>query len=332
MSFRNVLRLLPGMLATLFMLVDCGGSQTSLPVGAFATREIGSSPLLRQRPWMSPLAQSADLLYVSDQSGSIYVYSFPKGQLVGMLTGFSSPAGLCSDKSGNVFITDTLALEIFEYAHAGKKPIATLVDPGGYPEGCSVDATTGDLAVTNYEAIVRKGPGNVSVFSHGSHNTTTYADPAVNQFFFCSYDGKGNLYADGVNAGTTQSEFVELTPGSTQLANITLNKRVGYPGGIQWNGGSLIIEDMFTDRLYHVAISGSTGTITGVTVLKHNRSNLLAQFWIQGGTVIAPYGRTGRLANDVGFWSYPSGGLPTKILGAPGSAELFGVAVSLAPK
>jgi len=331
MPIFNRIRTLLGLCATLSVLVDCGGLQSSLPVG-FPSSGFRSSHSPQQRSWMAPQLQSVDLLYVSDENGSVYVYSYPKGQLVGTLTGFSNPAGVCSDKSGNVFITDTPATEIFEYAHGGKKPIASIVDSGGYPESCAVDATTGDLAVTNYEAIVRKGPGNITIFSHGTRNPTTYSDPAVNDFLFCGYDGAGNLYADGINAGTTESEFVELTRGSTQLSNITLNKRVDFPGGVQWRDGALIIEDVSTDRVYRVAISGSKGRITRTTILKRDRSNLLAQFWIQGRTIILPDGKSSRQANRVGFWPYADGGAPTKILGAPGSAELFGVTVSLASK
>jgi hypothetical protein len=330
MPIFNRICMLFGLCASLSILVGCGGSQISLPVGATASSGLRSTQSPQQRSWMAPQLQNTDLLYVSDESGSVYVYSYPKGQLVGTLTGFSNPAGACSDKSGNVFITDTPATEIFKYAHGGKHPIESIVDSGGYPEGCAVDATTGDLAVTNYEAIVRKGPGNITVFSNGTHTATTYSDPAVNAFLFCGYDGAGNLYADGINAGTTESEFVKLARGSTQLSNIMLNKRVAFPGGVQWRDGAMITEDVSTDRVYRVAISGSKGTITRTTILKRDRSNLLAQFWIEGHTIILPDGKTSRRANRVGFWPYSDGGLPTKILGAPGSAELLGVTVSLA--
>ena len=321
-----------GLCATLSILAGCGGSQSSLPLVATASGGARSSQSAPQHSWMAPHLQSVDLLYVSDENGSVYVYSYPKGQLVGTLTGFSNPAGVCSDESGNVFITDTPTTEIFKYAHGGKKPIASIVDSGGYPEGCAVDATTGDLAVTNYEAIVRKGPGNITIFSNGTRTSTTYSDPAVNAFLFCGYDGAGNLYADGINAGTTESEFVELARGGTQLSNIRLNNRVAFPGGVQWRDGALVIEDVSTDRVYRVAISGSKGRVTRTTILKRDRSNLLAQFWIQGRTIILPDGKTSRQANKVGFWPYSDGGAPTKILGAPGSAELFGVTVSLAAK
>ena len=69
------------------------------------------------------------------------------------LSDSNSPYGECVDKAGDVFVADfggnTGTPAILEYAHGGTKPIATLSDPGYYPESCSIDPTTGNLAVTN---------------------------------------------------------------------------------------------------------------------------------------------------------------------------------------
>ena len=55
---------------------------------------------------MAPEAKSEDLLYISDYYG-VHVFSYPKGLHVGDIYGFASPAGLCSNKKGDVFVTDT---------------------------------------------------------------------------------------------------------------------------------------------------------------------------------------------------------------------------------
>jgi len=54
-----------------------------------------SQSALRDRSgsWMLPEAKSEDLLYISDVTG-VHVFSYPKGTLVGDLTGFASPQGL----------------------------------------------------------------------------------------------------------------------------------------------------------------------------------------------------------------------------------------------
>jgi hypothetical protein len=40
-------------------------------------------------------------------------------RLVGTLTGFTNPQGDCVDKSNNVWIVDTEASQLIEYAHGG---------------------------------------------------------------------------------------------------------------------------------------------------------------------------------------------------------------------
>jgi hypothetical protein len=277
---------------------------------------------------MAPEAKSEDLLYVSDDSGFIYVFSYPEGKLVGTLAGAYGPSGLCSDKAGHVFVANTQDANILEYAHGGKNPIATLADPGYYPNGCAVDPTTGNLAVANYASTLI-GPGSVSVYSNG-RPPVTYTDPVFNEYLFCGYDDKGNLYVDGVNAGTTQTELAKLPSGKTSFTNIRLKQRIGFPGAVQWDGTYVAIEDATTNIVYRLKVSGSAGAVVGEIRFKGPRSNLLVQFWIQGNAIIVPYGSQSRTVRMIGLWRYPAGGSPTKVLRDPAATELFGATVSLA--
>ena len=70
-----------------------------------------------------------------------------------MLAGFRAPKGECVDADNDVFITDSKLSEIFEYQHGAKKPVNILTDNGYRPYGCSIDFTTGNLAVANDRAI-----------------------------------------------------------------------------------------------------------------------------------------------------------------------------------
>jgi hypothetical protein len=47
-------------------------------------------------------------------------------------------------------MSPTRSNEILEYAHGGTTPTATLADPTGTPSACSVDESTGSLAVGDY--------------------------------------------------------------------------------------------------------------------------------------------------------------------------------------
>jgi hypothetical protein len=53
--------------------------------------------------------------------------------------------GDCSNRTGDVFVPNNT--EVFEYAHGGTSPIATLSLPGNSGAACSIDPSTGNLAV-----------------------------------------------------------------------------------------------------------------------------------------------------------------------------------------
>ena len=89
-----------------------------------------------------------------------------RGKLVGTFdVGFGGSygeSGDCTDANGNVFISNDD--NVFEYAHGGTEPIATLDLPGSNAIGCSVDPTTGNLAVVfsgsgKNVAVVPRCPG-----------------------------------------------------------------------------------------------------------------------------------------------------------------------------
>src|SRR5262249_50697935 len=127
------------------------------------------------KSWMLPDAGKQWLLYVSDgSSGTVDVYNYRvrAGKLYGQITGFSAPYGQCVDKSGNVYIADLGSSKIYEFAHGGTTPIATATDDYGFPIGCSVDPTTGNVAVSNFNGP-SYGPGGIDIFSGGLSGTQT---------------------------------------------------------------------------------------------------------------------------------------------------------------
>ncbi len=316
-----------GALAALLAGCAAPQSQTSLPP-ASALGPLHAAHSGRAASWMNPEAMKTNLLYVSDDQGTVDVFSYPDGKREGTLTGFSGPSGLCSDPKGDVFVTDTGNGDIVEYAHGATEPVATLFEFGVYPEGCSIDRTTGNLAVTNFGSNP-SGAGSVAIFDHAQGAAHLYTDPNFNVYLFCGYDNAGNLYIDGADSGTTQALFAVLPAGGTSFTDLALNQSIGYPGGIQWDGKNLAIEDVSTDTLYRVKVSGSSGSVVGTTHLSA-RSHLVVQFWIQGRTIVVPYGTLNREVKKVGFWPYPAGGSPSKSIGVRKAAELIGATVSLA--
>ena len=92
------------------------------------------------------------------------------------------------------------------------------------------------------------------------------------------------------------------------------------------------MQDVTTDVLYRFKIAGSTGTVASKVQFAGQHADLLAQFTLQGSTLIMPDGAVSRQAHQVGFWAYPAGGSPTKRFRVNGSTELFGTTVSAPTK
>jgi DNA-binding beta-propeller fold protein YncE len=275
--------------------------------------------------WIASNTSSQDLLYVTGDCGGICVFTYPGGALVQQLSDSNIPFGECVDKAGDVFVADfggnTGTAAILEYAHGGTSPIATLSDPGYYPESCSIDPTTGNLAVTN-------DGGPIAIYAGAKGDPTYYTDPNAYLNGFCTYDDKGNLFVDGGYVGSGNYALVEMPKGSYRFKSIKLDYPPSFWYDIQWAGKYLAVAEG-TTVIYHVAISGAKGTTIGSTVLNGPVSGIEVQFWIQSGTIIEPYG-TGNLPNEIGFWRYPTGGkLRKKIDGSKlGNSELIGTVVS----
>jgi DNA-binding beta-propeller fold protein YncE len=308
-------------LGGLIASVSACSSSGATPAATTATRFDAAGS------WIAPAASKQPLLYVSDADGNVDIFSYPDGKPVGKLKGFSSPAGLCSDSAGDVYVVDTGLLEVLEYKHGGTTPTTSLFVMGYYPYGCAVDPTTGNVAVADY-ASQKQGAGGVSIFHPGQTFPSTYQDTAFNAYFFCSYDNNGNLFVDGADYGSYHTELAEMPSGSTSFTAISLDKTIVYPGGVMWDGTNLAIQDTTSRILYRFKIAGTKGKTAGSTVFNGDRTTLIHQFWIAGNSIVIPYGTTQRLVRKIGVWPYPGGGAVTKSFSVPRSTELVGVTLS----
>ncbi len=129
---------------------------------------------------------------------------------------------MCTDDHGDVFMTEIVDStgRIVEYAHGGTHPIATLTDPG-YPMGCSVDPTTGDLAVANFATSSQSG--GLAIYKSATGNPTSFTDPSFHTYSFCGYDDQGNLFVDGIGPEPSNSfKLAELAKRSSSLTTVTL--------------------------------------------------------------------------------------------------------------
>ena len=292
-----------GLSAAVAMLFGCGGSQS--PIGApgampqsYATATHGE----RGGSWMRPEAKSEDLLYVSSEtSGDVYVYTYPQGNLVGTLAGLTGvPAGECVDSSGDVFVTavgqeSDPTSTIYEYAHGGTTPIASLNDPG-LANGCAVDPTSGTLAVVNPADYSSSNPyphhGDVAIYTDAQGTPTMYYSSEFVGFVFCGYDDKGNLYLSASNGEYgNQLQLARLASGSGSFELIDLNAKL-YTGflfgsSVQWDGKHMTVSSDHNPQheavsVYRLSISGSSARVIGTTSLSSRKERHAGQSWNRG--------------------------------------------------
>lgn len=310
------------------MLGGCGGGalQSSPPASNVVPRAAWQSrlPQSHRGSWMSPAAKGNNLVYISNFESPIgvYVYSYPGGTPMGMLTGFTFPQGECVDKSGDVFITDEVANDIVEYAHGGTTPIQTLSDPGAGPNACSIDPTTGNLAVAN---IVPSGSGfgTVSIYAGATGSPSVDVDPFMAFLSFCGYDNQGHLFVDGSNSAFN-FELDEFAGGGFQQIELD-DLTITTAGAIQWDGRFLDLGDPGAVAIYGLVVDPSTNLAYLGRTTTLNNARLVWQYWVQGRRVVAP----DRAEGIWWLYHYPAGGNPTRGI-SPLSAP-YGAAVSKGP-
>lgn len=300
-------------------LAACGGAGVQPPAGTQGNSAAQTTPRARAS-WMLPEAQTDDLLYVSTSGYPVKVFSYPGGKLVGEIA--LASLGICTDSTGHVYLTlfRYYGSQIFVFAHGATKPMRTLDDQPNRAFGCAVNSKNGDLAVTNWIGD-QSQPANLSVFPHGRGRRQVHHYPWITEYYFCTYDKAGNLYFDG--SGARGFALAELPWQQQTTRKVTLDHRVSWPGGIQWDGQDVAISNGTGGSIDRFALNGDKGKLVGTLSLRGAKE--IEQFTIDGATLLAP-----DLAGTKTYaWAYPHGGLPTRVVGKTGG---FGVALSKAPK
>lgn len=272
---------------------------------------------------------------MSNVDTEVTVYSYANQALVGVLTGFQQPMGGCSDTSSNVYITDSAAQQIVEYAHGGSKPIKKLNDAPDYPYACSIDPITGNLAVANDDGSSQEG--NIAIWPQGSGEPTRYTDSQVYNFENCAYDANGNLLANGYVDSGYQTYFAWLPRGGTQLANVIVpgprgGWKWGHIDGVGWDGKYFTIDAY---EIYRIVLTHGQAYYAGETTFQYpegeSESGPFA-FYLTTPTTQATAAISG-IANDDGgdsvtYWPYPGGGEPGAMI-THGIDRPFAVTISL---
>lgn len=312
---RQIYRIVPACALLVFL---SGCATTSIPVSV--SQHARAQNQAMGLPPRNPSGKQA-LLYVMTDTNFAYVADYPSGASLHKVE--TEPdvegTGICSDANGHVFITGyvkgtSFTGYAFEFAHGGASPISTL-SFAGTPTSCSVDTTTGNLAITS-TARGNCDSSTVDIFPRATRTPTTYDVPGFACLTGAAYDAQGDLFVGGSGGGYA---IAELPRGSTDFAGISLNQQIKCAQNechatLQWDGDDLaVIKPTVAHAspiVYRVQISGSLGTIVGTTTFHGNFNGYSgggAQ--IYGNKMILTY-----RANTVGQWSYPAGGKMLKVL------------------
>lgn len=338
--------------ATMTILGGCDGAQLTMDSSVVPAAHRPALPReSRGRSWISPDAKTIKkLLYVSDGSGTVYVFNYKTKDLVGKLTGENGfSQGQCVDKAGNVWFIDFGNIDgilgsAIEYAHGGSAPLKTLKTQG-YSIGCSIDPTSGDLAVAN-TSNAASGPPNVVVFKNASGAPKTYYN------YYCGiplppgYDRQGNLYVEGAVGDSTPNAVCEIPHGGRALKPVAFNASIPIPEGVMWDGRYITlateIGTPLKTAIYQMA-EDESGNLrkVGKTVLtdtcKRDRAAVVQPFIVgyentpanrrQGNVVV---GGNTACERTFDYWNYPAGGDPVgSLLLYPSFTE--SQSVSIAP-
>jgi len=288
-------------------IVGSGGPSMMIPQArSIAPRLDG------ERSWMLPEAKSDHLLYITN-STKVEVYSYPRGAPVGEITDLTSPYGDCTDKKGNVYITDLSAGTVTEYAHGGTQPIRTLSVPGNGAFECAVDPKSGDLAVTSEGSNGSGVGGDVAIFRNATGTPQVFTSSSFLNYEYCAYDKRGNLFVDGTYPrGYNLPILAELPRGASSLTIVNVDYEPGWIAGVQWAGKYLAYGQGVKPKILQFAVNGSSATEVGATPLTD--AYWLTQFIIAGKKAIVVnihFEDRYIYRWDVLVFDYPAGGSET---------------------
>ncbi len=164
-----------------------------------------------------------------------------------ILSGFTSPAALLIDGSGNLYVADTTAGTVSEFAPGAATPSVVITGLSN-PKAMALDGA-GNLYVAN------NGSSTVSKFAPGA----TTASATLTGMFApqaLAFDGSGNLYVVDFD-----DQVMKFAPGATSpTATLT---GVDFPVAIAVDvAGNVYVANFFADTVSKFAPGANTPTLT----------------------------------------------------------------------
>jgi hypothetical protein len=287
------------------LLAGCSVAPAQPPIQTSAQAlSVGRAP----RTLLGP--SGSTLLYLSAYN-AVDVYDYATSTKVASISGFDHASGSCTDAQGNVFITNTGDADILKFSHGGTKP-SYIIDPYPDPVDCSIDPSTGNLAVVNEYGTSDSSPGNVAVYTAAKGKPKIFKSSFATQLLAATYDAKGDLLVSGAQDNVVS--FALLSAGASKLETVSLPHSEGsFSPWVRWDGEYFVVElENFSGTPLFVmyTLNGSSGIEEGYMQVTETAEG---PFWL--GIVGGPKGR--RRANQlvgtfgdsgVLIYDYPEGG------------------------
>jgi len=262
-------------------------------------RLIASAVMPQVRPIQIPVSpdkkKKGPIQYISNfYASDILSFDYPKGtSSTGTITAATDPQGECTKNGKKTWwAVSSGSDQVMEFKAGGTSPISTLSVTAGEPAGCSVSGK-GDLAVSVL------GTGDVVIFAGGKGSGTTVSDGLSNTYFL-GYDKAGDLFVDGFNGSFPGMS--EMKAGGSSFSIVTLPNSISFPGGVQWDGKFITLNDQSAASIYQYTVSNGAATLEGTVSL--NGVSDCVQTWIAGKIVICPDAGN----NNTTIFKYPAGG------------------------
>jgi hypothetical protein len=276
-----------------------------------------------EKAWIAPNAAAGDLLYAADYlSDAVFIFNYTPNSMkfAGYVPLGSAPVAECVDKAQNVWVVTDSRL-LLEFAHGGTSPISSIGVSAHSAFGCSVDPTTGDLAVAVETNEIK---GAVFIYKHAKGKPVEHDDPA-NLVADCAYDNRGNLYADRW-VDVSDLTIDVLPKGKSTFAYVTTDQTVDVPGAMQANGKYVVVGDEDLGVAYRFIVTPSRATtVDSITLDQETR---LGGFFIDRNRIVAMGGDSG--GGLLSLYRYPQGG--ERIRTAHNMGQPVAAAVSRAAK
>jgi hypothetical protein len=314
------------------MLAGCSGSQPPIGApGAMPQTSALAAHADRGKSWILKRATAGDLLYVSSKRrAEVDILSYPQGKSVGELPIYPGTiTGLCSDATGNVWVATSVEGQItmYQYAHGGTSPIATLNVAGDVSQDCAVDPSSGDLAVAHDAYFV-------SVFPNASGSPETFNDDPIGIITSLVYDEYSDLLLYGYGNKESSEEVGLLRSGSTSFTNFTFNEKARPLTFALWKGNYLLLSGIHKakgtsspETMWTVSVQASGLKVAGTTILDSRGDDGFGQYACIVGSTLVQSDRNGRFVN---LYDYATGGKPKRTIANVGGGVPTVVAISVA--